>query len=180
MTDPRVERTRLHVLACARTVLEVQGPAGFTFSSVGKVAKVARQTLYRQWQNPEHLLADVMLQEWIRELPVPLQATPAVHLEAFLLHVRDQLSSPTVTGTLAMVMSHAAANTHCAAALSILTRDLMDSLGAGWGPMSEHEYTMMIGPIVFCMMVDRRPVTDEFIALIVRSTMARRSLVSVT
>src|SRR4051794_7113552 len=54
--DPRIARTRPHVLDHARRLLEEQGAGGMTFSSLAARAEVARQTLYRYWDSPEALV----------------------------------------------------------------------------------------------------------------------------
>ncbi len=58
--DPRVRRTRQHVLAVTRELLnERQGV--LTFSQVAERAGVARQTLYKHWGTVESLIVDTIV-----------------------------------------------------------------------------------------------------------------------
>lgn len=173
--DPRVERTREHVLNCARNLLDQQGAEGVTFSSVGKAARVARQTLYRHWTTREQLIADVLFVNRGDNHPLPVEATPQAHLLSFLRNARDHVNSPAIAGASTLLMSHATTDRASAETLRTLVADRMDSLRSGWGPLSEDEYAMIVGPMMVQMLMMRRPVTDEFLATIVSEAMARRA-----
>ena len=58
MTDPRVARTKEHVLAVAGDVLADEGREGFTIDAVAKRSGVARTTIYRHWPELGDLLFD--------------------------------------------------------------------------------------------------------------------------
>jgi AcrR family transcriptional regulator len=56
--DPRVARTREHVLAVAGDLLAEEGRTGFTVDAVAKRSGVARTTIYRHWPDLADLLFD--------------------------------------------------------------------------------------------------------------------------
>jgi len=56
--DPRVGRTRAHVLAVAGELLAEEGRQGFTVEAVARESGVARTTIYRHWPELGDLLYD--------------------------------------------------------------------------------------------------------------------------
>ena len=58
--DPRVERTRLSVLAAAAELMAEVGWGGVTIESVSARSGVARTTIYRHWPDRLALLANAM------------------------------------------------------------------------------------------------------------------------
>ncbi|QNK82047.1 TetR/AcrR family transcriptional regulator [Nakamurella sp. PAMC28650] len=174
--DPRVERTREHVLNSARILLDEQGADSVTFSSVGKAARVARQTLYRHWATREQLIADVLFASSIEGHPLPVGTTPEAHLRAFLEDARDYVNSPAIASAAALLMSHATTDRGSAETLRAMVDERMRSLRSGWGLLSEDDYALIVGPIMLQMLMLRRPVTDEFIASIVDEALARREM----
>ena len=57
MPDPRILRTRLHILDVLRDMLSRPGEA-ITFSSIAVAAQVSRRTLYTHWGSVETAVAD--------------------------------------------------------------------------------------------------------------------------
>ena len=60
MEDPRVARTRAHVLGAAGELLGEEGREGYTIDGVAKRAGVARTTIYRHWPELGDLLYDTV------------------------------------------------------------------------------------------------------------------------
>jgi AcrR family transcriptional regulator len=58
--DPRVSRTRAHVLAVAGELLADEGREGFTVDALAKRSGVARTTIYRHWPELGDLLFDTL------------------------------------------------------------------------------------------------------------------------
>jgi AcrR family transcriptional regulator len=58
MTDPRVARTKDHVLAVAGDLLADEGRQGFSIDAVARRSGVARTTIYRHWPELGDLLFD--------------------------------------------------------------------------------------------------------------------------
>ena len=173
--DPRVERTREHVLACARALLAEYGADGVTFSSVGKAARVARQTLYRHWTTREQLIADVLVAASDLGKPTPAEHTPEEHLRTFLLTVRSRMNAPAIESATALLIAHATSDAGSATTLEAMIDDRRSALEVGWGSITPDEYALIVGPVILQMLVLRRPLTDEFIEDVVREAMARRA-----
>jgi AcrR family transcriptional regulator len=57
MADPRVTRTRIHVLNVLREMLDHPGES-ITFSSLALSARVSRRTLYTHWGTVESAVAE--------------------------------------------------------------------------------------------------------------------------
>ena len=67
--DPRVERTKAHVLAVAGELLAEEGREGFSIDAIGRRSGVARTTIYRHWPELGDLLYDT-----IRSMADPVAA----------------------------------------------------------------------------------------------------------
>jgi AcrR family transcriptional regulator len=84
--DPRVVRTRRHVLAAARTVLVEEGWQRVTVTRVADRSGYARTTLYRHWPQRLDLLRDLITEEVHLLHTVPtgdVRADLVAELEAF-------------------------------------------------------------------------------------------------
>lgn len=173
--DPRVERTREHVLKWTRNLMQSQGPEGVTFSNVAKAARVARQTLYHHWDSREQLIAEMLVVNSGHVYPLKIEATPAAHLDTFLRTFLDLANSPGIAGAAAQLITQATTDPESAATLKALQQERMQTLRIGWGPLSGDEYALIVGPVYFQLMVMRNPVTDDFIQAIIDEAMVRRS-----
>ena len=175
--DPRVLRTRAHVLATARELLAEHGPARLTFSEVSAAARVSRQTLYRYWATPEALAADLLRHG------VPTgdgAARPAGDvigvLTDHLLTLRATLADPATSAACSLLVAAADRCPRSAAALATvldarrrLLNDRLADLGAA---LDEDRYRLLVGPVVATHLVARGAVTDAFVALVARTALA--------
>ena len=57
-TDPRVTRTKAHILAAAGELIAEQGREGFSIDAVARTSHVARTTIYRHWPDIGALVLD--------------------------------------------------------------------------------------------------------------------------
>ena len=62
MSDPRIMRTKLHVLGVLRELLGRDGEE-ITLSSLAAEARVSRRTIYTHWGNIESAVAEAMFDE---------------------------------------------------------------------------------------------------------------------
>lgn len=60
-TDPRVARTKAHVLAVAGELIAEGGREGFSIDAVARRAEVARTTIYRHWPDLGALVLDTFM-----------------------------------------------------------------------------------------------------------------------
>ena len=173
--DPRVHRTRQHVLQTARELLAEGGPPALTHTALSARARVSRQTLYRYWPTPEDLVADLVR----RRVTVP--AGPATDVATVLAdYVRSlsaALADPAVHSAYAMLMAAAVADSAVAGVLHEVKEDRRAGLNerlAPWGcSVSTDEFAMVVGPVIYLVFIAHRPVTDEVVAMVVRDTVAR-------
>ncbi|MCA1218654.1 TetR/AcrR family transcriptional regulator [Streptomyces sp. 8L] len=185
--DPRMDRTRRHVLDCARELLIESGAEHVTFSGVARRARVSRNTLYRHWPTREQLLVDVILRHYRREGLTEegliedgptedgrSEVAAPVSLGHFLYSLRDSLESPGARSTLTALIAQAE---HDAVSEGVLRRvaDLRQrGLGTLAGPLSDAAFARIVGPLFFQAVIARRPLDDTFMAEILAALQAER------
>jgi AcrR family transcriptional regulator len=135
VTDPRIERTRHHVLETARQMLATHGTEPLTFTTLAARARVSRRTLYTHWGSIEKVISDAVTLR-ASEKPVDLSALePRDRLRRFLESVRTGLGDPVTRVALASLMNRS-------------TRDV---------------YLQLVGPIFFAEFFDAEPASDALI-----------------
>ncbi len=60
MADPRIQRTRDHVLGVVRRMLATPSDVPLTFTSLAAEAEVSRRTLYTHWGTIDRLIAEAV------------------------------------------------------------------------------------------------------------------------
>lgn len=158
--DPRIDRTRQHVLACAREILLARGADAVTYSELGRVARVSRNTLYRHWPTREKLLADLTLSYYAGQEG---EASAAESVADFLESVRENLDEPGSVKTLSLLISRADHDPAIAQALRHVAQLRQETLSKVTGPLTDAGFALIIGPLLFQAVIARRPVTDEFL-----------------
>lgn len=161
--DPRIDRTRQHVLACAREILLTHGADAITYSTVGRAARVSRNTLYRHWPTRERLLADLTLSYYADQEADESGATGAGSVADFLMSVRENLEKPGSIKTLSLLISRADHDPAIAQALRHVAQRRQEALSEVTGPLTDAEFALIIGPLLFQAVIARRPVTDAFL-----------------
>jgi AcrR family transcriptional regulator len=165
-TDPRIDRTRQHVLARARELLLAEGVDAVTFSRLGRVARVSRNTLYRHWPTRELLLTDLTLSYYAdREDGAPAPAGVA----DFLRSVRDNLDEPGSVEALSLLIARAGHDPAIAKALQQVANRRQEALSEVTGPLTDAGFASVIGPLLFQALIARRPVTDDFLEELIAS-----------
>ena len=168
--DPRIDRTRQHVLACAREILLADGADAVTYSEVGRVARVSRNTLYRHWPTREKLLADLTLSYYTDQ---QREAPAAASVAGFLESVRENLDEPGSVKTLSLLISRADNDPAIAEALRHVAQFRQETLSKVTGPLTDAEFALIIGPLLFQAIIARRPVTDAFLDELATARAAR-------
>ncbi|MEV0848204.1 helix-turn-helix domain-containing protein [Streptomyces sp. NPDC049954] len=168
--DPRMDRTRRHVLACARELLADRGAAGVTFTTVARTARVSRNTLYRHWSTREQLLVDVTLMQYEEETRSRAPRGP----EEFLHTVRDSLGSAGGAAALASLIARAGHDQVSADVLRQVAGLRQSILAEAVGPVSDAEFASLVGPLFYQALIARRPVDDAFLADLAHAFTERR------
>ena len=173
--NPRVRRTRERILAAARELLSEVGPAGLTYSLLAERAGVTRQTLYRHWPGRPALLLGLILEGAEGGYPEP-GADPGAVAAAWLASLRDGLRDQARRIAVLGVAAQADSDPDSAQALAQLTEygnaalnELLEPSGTA---ISSDEYALLSGPVLARIFLERRPVTDEFIAEVVSQWLA--------
>lgn len=174
--DPRVQRTRAHVLEQARRLLAEEGPSGLHFSTLAARARVSRQTLYRYWPTPEALVTDLV----VRRVPTR-DVTPASDVASgvrqFLLALREVLADPAARAAYGVLMAAAARDKAAAGALADVSesrRAWLNELLVDTGvQLDEDEFASVAGPVVYAVFVAQRGFGDELVDAVVTATAAR-------
>jgi AcrR family transcriptional regulator len=163
--DPRVERTRAHVLAHARELLAEGCPAAVTYTELAARARVTRQTLYRHWPTRAQLFIDLALEAALPELPEP--GPPQELLALFLRRLRDGMDDAADAGVLTALIAqadHDPTSASASALQHIVTQVRTTLAGRLDGhPIDAEDYAKLAGPVLFQRFFAREPVSDEFI-----------------
>jgi AcrR family transcriptional regulator len=165
--NPRVQRTRSRVLTLARELLPRTGPAGLTYALLAERADVTRQTLYRHWPNRAALLFDLILEgPDLGNYPEPGSDVRTVATN-WLKSLRDGISQPAIRTAVLAVTAQADHDPDSAQALMRIGQDRHASLNTLLEPsgvqIDDTEFTLLYGPVLARLFLDRGQVTDEFI-----------------
>jgi AcrR family transcriptional regulator len=158
--DPRIDRTRQHVLACARDMLLAHGAHAVTFSALARRARVSRNTLYRHWVTPEHLLVDVALRYHVDQVG---RAEPPRNVPAFLRALRDNLRSPGTVEVLTELIARAERDRTSEQVLQQVAALRQRVLASATGPLTDAQFARIVGPVFYQALIARRPVDDTFL-----------------
>ncbi|MBL1095291.1 TetR/AcrR family transcriptional regulator [Streptomyces coffeae] len=168
--NPRVQRTRNRVLTVARALLPEVGPTGLTYALLAERADVTRQTLYRHWPNRAALLFDLILEG--PDVGYPERGSDVRTVAtAWLTSLRDGISDPATRSAVLAVAAQADHDPDSAQALVRIGQDRRAALNGLLEPsgvqLSESEYTLLYGPVLARLLLDRGQVTEEFIDTVV-------------
>lgn len=169
--NPRVQRTRNRVLAVARELLPQVGPAGLTYALLAERADVTRQTLYRHWPTRAALLFDLILEgPDLGSYPEPSSDVGAV-ATAWLKSLRSGVSVPAVRTAALAVAAQADHDPDSARALARIGEDRRADFNRLLEPsgiqVDDDEFTLLYGPVLARIFLDRGKVTDAFIDSVV-------------
>lgn len=171
LSNPRVQRTRARILAVARQLLPEVGPTGLTYALLAERAEVTRQTLYRHWPNRAALLFDLILEgPDLGNYPEPGSDVRTV-ATAWLKSLRAGISDPASRTAVLAVTAQADHDPDSAQALVRIGEDRHRALNELLVPsgiqISDDEYTLLYGPVLARLFLDRGDVTDAFIDAVV-------------
>ncbi|MEX3106200.1 MULTISPECIES: TetR/AcrR family transcriptional regulator [unclassified Streptomyces] len=174
--NPRVQRTRNRVLAVARELLPQVGPEGLTYALLAERAEVTRQTLYRHWPTRAALLFDLVIEgPDLGTYPEPSSDVRAV-ATAWLRSLRAGVSVPAMRTAALAVAARADHDPDSARALARIGEDrhadfnrLLEPSGIQIG---DDQFTLLYGPVLARLFLDRGTVSDAFIDSVVTHWLA--------
>jgi AcrR family transcriptional regulator len=174
--DPRVLRTRAHVLSHAGRLLAEGGAEALTFSRLSAEARVSRQTLYRYWASPAALAVDL-----VRDRVAPdhrVTGAPEQAVLAFLTELRERLEEPGVSAAYSMLLSATEQHPEAVGVLDGVldeTHRIVGRLVAGSiGDLDRSDFDLLVGPVLYSHFVARRPLSDRALARAVQHLFAGR------
>jgi hypothetical protein len=91
------------------------------------------------------------------------EASAAESVADFLKSVRENLDEPGSVKTLSLLISRADHDPAIAQALRHVAQLRQETLSKVTGPLTDAEFALIIGPLLFQAVIARRPVTDEFL-----------------
>lgn len=159
--DPRVERTRQHVVACAREMLVAEGVQAITFSTLSRRARVSRSTLYQHWPTIEQVLVEVTLRYYLDRMD---SAGPApASTAAFLRRLGDSLRTSETREVLTALIAQAQRNRTSAEVLQQSASLGQQALEFANGPLTEAQVAQIVGPMFYQVVIACRPLDDAFV-----------------
>lgn len=131
---------------------------------------MSRNTLYRHWPTREKLLAALTLSYYADQ---ESDGSAVSSVADFLKSVRDNLDEPGSMKSLTLLISRADHDPDIAQALRDVAQLRQETLSRVTGPLTDAEFALIIGPLLFQAVIARRPVTDEFLADLAAAPAAR-------
>jgi AcrR family transcriptional regulator len=144
--DPRIQRTKDHILSVAFDILE-RGEEPLTLSAVALHARVARRTLYTHWGSVENLTANALGLIALERLD--LEGLDLRGRLAFVLNNISQTLTGAPIGGVALLMSAAPHDAGARAALDALETEILSVLSRDVAPMTHDDYAMTVGVLVY-------------------------------
>ncbi|MGV8911483.1 MAG: TetR/AcrR family transcriptional regulator [Rhodoglobus sp.] len=144
--DPRIQRTREHVLRVTRDLLEERkGP--LTLSALADRAKVTRQTLYTHWGTIDNVVADTIVLARPRNRSHYEALDSRSRAELFLNELVDTLD-PAMSGAIASIIGALQYDEAAGSSFGKVDDDLFTEFIAVVGPITHDQFVELTGPIV--------------------------------
>ena len=160
MADPRIQRTKDHVLAVARTLLGEPSDVPLTFSSLAVAAQVSRRTLYTHWGSIDRVIADAATAEFTSEDTDFTGLDLSARVRAFLRLVRNRLADPATSVAAIGLVSRALHDPDATEQLKGMADRGRSEFAEYVGPISAEQYELIIGPLFHAEYFARRRMTD--------------------
>lgn len=162
MPDPRVTRTKIHVLTVARRLLVERNGSLMTISALSQTAEVSRKTIHAHWGTIENVIAEAIA-------PRPEAAADTAHLaglplrerlELFLDEVRASIADPLTAMALLSMMQRATQDDDARASLLTMSRKRLAHFHERVGRIAPEQYNEIVGPIYSAQFVTGQTISD--------------------
>jgi len=164
MPDPRIERTRVHVLSIARQMLVERSGDPLTFSRLAERAQVSRRTLYTHWGTIERVIAEAVAEPDASQDINPVGLTKREIVREILNLTRDRLVDPVTHVALTSLVSQAAIDDNAAEALALMgTARLEEHQNLLGLSITRQQYSKIVGPLYYSQLILGEQLSDEFI-----------------
>ncbi|WP_157411948.1 MULTISPECIES: TetR/AcrR family transcriptional regulator [unclassified Agreia] len=163
MTDPRIKRTRLHVLETTRRMLSERNGETITLSSLAKEAEVSRRTLYVHWGTIEQVISEAVSLAPGSDGFDPEGLSNRERVVHFLTSVRDGIHEPITKVALTSLIHHATQEDKAVASMDDMSDKRLEQLRELIGPVTEEQFAQLVGPVYFSELVLHKPASDTLI-----------------
>ncbi|WP_213814234.1 TetR/AcrR family transcriptional regulator [Glaciihabitans sp. dw_435] len=181
MTDPRIARTRDHVLQTAIGMLAVPSGEPLTFSTLAAEAQVSRRTLYVHWGTMQQILSDIIGVRRTRIVVDPSEnASPRDILKEFLTALRNDLHEPVTALALTALLSQAAQDERAADIVLASSVGGTDEISSLLGPVTQLQLSLLIGPLFYSEFFLRTPASNAIVDDLVDTGMRTLGLQELT
>ena len=164
MNDPRIRRTKDHVLAAAERLMTSDAAGPLTYSSLARESTVSRRTIYIHWPDLDAVVAEVLARQLARRFENLDDLSVIDRLTQFLESVRAGMSDPLESTALLTVVLDASRSHEAEERLREITAGRLTLFRAHVGSISPENFAMLVGPIVTTALVLRQPVTDNLMS----------------
>ncbi|HEY3000925.1 MAG TPA: TetR/AcrR family transcriptional regulator [Kribbellaceae bacterium] len=179
----RSARVKAAVLASVLDELIESGYAGLTVERVAARAGVHKATVYRRWPVKENLVADALLAQTGRTVPMPDTGSVREDLRLLARAVIANITSPQGEGLVRTLVSDAARVPAIAAAARSFWTERFALAGAlvqhgidrgELPPRTDPDFLIesLIAPLYLRLLVTKQPLTDEYADRVVDSVLA--------
>jgi AcrR family transcriptional regulator len=161
MPDPRIQRTRAHVLSVARRLLSEPTSTPLNFTILSKEAQVSRRTLYTHWGTIDRVIGDAVAYRFTSENLDPIGETPAERVLEFLQLLRDRMADPVTKISLAGLVSRAAHDDGASDSLKSIAERGRAEFARYVQDVEVDQYEFIAGPVFQAQFISRVTMTDE-------------------
>ena len=172
MADPRIERTRMHVLTVTRQMLSERSGEPLTFSRLAEAAQVSRRTLYTHWGTVERVIGEAVALHTAEVTFDPTGLTPREILQQLLMSTRERLTDPVTHLALTSLVAQASTDDKAAESLAAMSTERLDEYNQLLGQINHDQYSQIVGPLFFNSIVLGEEISDDLIATQVECGMA--------
>lgn len=163
MADPRIERTRIHVLTVTRRMIADHTGEPLTFSRLAEEAQVSRRTLYTHWGTIERVIGEAVALHSAEVTFDPTGMAPRELLRNLLTTTRDRLTDPVTHVALTSLVAQSSTDDKAAEVLAAMSTERLDEYNELLGAIDHAQYSQIVGPLYFNSIVLGEEITDEFI-----------------
>ena len=172
MADPRIERTRLHVLTVTRKMLAERSGEPLTFSRLAEEAQVSRRTLYTHWGTVERVIGEAIALHSSEYTFDSAGMTPREILRKLLVDKRERLTDPVSHLALTSLVAQASTDDKAAEVLAAMNTDRLEVYSELLGQLTLNQFSQIVGPLYFTSIVMGEEISDELIDTQVECGMA--------
>ncbi|WP_213816086.1 TetR/AcrR family transcriptional regulator [Glaciihabitans sp. dw_435] len=167
MTDPRIKRTRLHVLETTRALLAERRSSPLSFSVIAEQAQVSRRTLYTHWGTVDKVISEAITSHPPVGLGDAATLPASDRLRAFLRDIRSSISDAVTNAALASLMNLATHDDGASSSLKEMGQARIEQFRQSVAPITAEQYAQLVGPLFISQFMNGEPGSDALIDALV-------------